>query len=217
MRNHSKFLGIIAMVAVMGLSLTGCQSTASNRVIGWSDHTFIPSKDYVVVGAVSLRDTNERTVIADLMDAAIEMGGHDIINVRMTETTTNIFGMRTGHQVMAATAVVIRFTDDTLIETDSQCQKTPHSRPIMPYDTLLCTILSQNRGFFKRYIMLYDAILCSIKPHGARNLSKFCHAFVQKMPCHDPIAPNNTLGQQILHLLARKARINMESTAGYSV
>jgi len=120
MRNHSKFLGIIAMVAVMGLSLTGCQSTASNRVIGWSDHTFIPSKDYVVVGAVSLRDTNERTVIADLMDAAIEMGGHDIINVRMTETTTNIFGMRTGHQVMAATAVVIRFTDDTLIETDSQ-------------------------------------------------------------------------------------------------
>jgi len=87
----------------------------------------------------------------------------------------------------------------------------------MPYDALLCSILSQNKGFFKRYIRLYDAILCSTKLHDAGNLSKFCHAFVQKIPCHDPIAPNNNLGQQILHLLARKVGIYMESTAGYSI
>jgi len=114
MKNKLKFLGIIAVVAMMGLSMTSCMTTDNSRERSWADQTMIPNKDFVVLGAVVLRDTNERTVIADLMDAAIEMGGHDIINVRLTHTTTTFLGLRMSHDLESATAVVIAYTEETL-------------------------------------------------------------------------------------------------------
>jgi len=119
MKNGFKFLGIIAAVAVIGLSTTGCASTSVGRERAWSHQTNIPYKNYVVIGAVVVRNTSEQTVIADLMDAAIEMGGHDIINVRTTSTTTRMFGLRMSHTINSATAVVIRYTEETLMETEN--------------------------------------------------------------------------------------------------
>lgn len=98
--------------------------------VPWSNHTLIPDKNYVVVGAVVVRNVNPQTVYADLIERAIEMGGHDIINVRMgrevayipappiviEDRTVRVAGTIEVISV-TATAVVIRFTDET-IEVD---------------------------------------------------------------------------------------------------
>ena len=75
----------------------------------WSAHTLIPSKNYTVVGAVVVRNTDSTTVLADLMERAIAMGGHDIKNVTITHTITD-----DGARVSSAIAVVIRYTNETL-------------------------------------------------------------------------------------------------------
>jgi len=115
MKKRTVFLGIGAAVALIGLSMTGCATPAPRpraRVdteifrAPWSAYTIIPSRNYVVVGAVALRNASSTTFLADLMERAIEMGGHDLINVRLAVTTT-------GH-VTGATAVVIRYTDETV-------------------------------------------------------------------------------------------------------
>ena len=114
MKNMTRIFAIAAAAAV-GLSTAGCATrTEMGRELGWAYHTAIPSKDYVVIGAVLVRDVTERSVIAALMQAAIDMGGHDIINVRITQTRTRPIG---GSQIDSASAVVIRFTDETLVTT----------------------------------------------------------------------------------------------------
>lgn len=113
MKKGLKVIGII-VVAVIGFSLTGCMTAAgvpSTRLPAISEYTFIPSKDYVVVGAVVLRNTSHETLIADLMDQAIAMGGHDVINIRVG--WRDVMGHR---EISNATAVVIRFTEETLVE-----------------------------------------------------------------------------------------------------
>jgi len=75
----------------------------------WSAHTIIPSKNYTVVGAVVVRDTDSTTVLADLMERAIAMGGHDVKNVIVTHSITD-----DGARVSSAIAVVIRYTNETL-------------------------------------------------------------------------------------------------------
>ena len=110
--NRLKALGIT--VAVVGFFMTGCGSMdpMASRFPSVSDYTFIPSKDFVVVGAVVLRDVDPQTLVADLMDAAIAIGGHDIINIRVDWRW-----YRYGHTAInTATAVVIRYTEETLME-----------------------------------------------------------------------------------------------------
>ena len=75
----------------------------------WSAHTIIPSKSYTVVGAVVVRTTDGRTVLGDLMERAIALGGHDIKNVIITQTITD-----EGAPVTSAIAVAIRYTNETL-------------------------------------------------------------------------------------------------------
>ena len=114
MEKRLKFFGIIAALAIIGFSTTGCASTSAFRERSLSDQMISPSKDFVVIGAVVVRNTTERTVIADLKEAAIAMGGHDIINVRVTETNASFLGIRLTHTIDSATAVVIMYTDETL-------------------------------------------------------------------------------------------------------
>jgi len=113
MKNRFKLFGIIAVLAVTGFSATGCATPTGTqtRFPAVSDYTFIPSKDYVVVGTVVLRGASQETLIADLMDMAIAMGGHDVINIRLD--WREVVGRR---EINTATAVVIRFTDETLAD-----------------------------------------------------------------------------------------------------
>ena len=113
MKKGLKFIWIAA-VAVVGFSLTGCVTAAGvppTTFPAISEYTFIASKDYVVVGAVVVRNTSHETLIADLMDQAIAMGGHDVINIRVG--WRDVMG---GREISTATAVVIRFTEETLVE-----------------------------------------------------------------------------------------------------
>jgi len=114
MKKGLKAIGIIA-VAVVGFSLTGCVTMPGlppTRFPVVSDFTFIPSKDYVVVGTVVMRNVTQETLMADLMDLAIAMGGHDVINIRVDWRT----GMGGRLEANAVTAVVIRFTDETVVD-----------------------------------------------------------------------------------------------------
>jgi len=121
MKNAFKRFGITAAVAVIGFFLVGCAGVqmfpaqalppeldlrfGSGRV-GWSAHPSVHASEYVVIGAIVLRNVNQSTLVADLMTQAIAMGGHDIINVRI-DTVTDRRGMVT---VSSASAVVIRYT-----------------------------------------------------------------------------------------------------------
>jgi hypothetical protein len=98
----------------------------------WSgQNRLFPSKDFVVVGAIVLRDTNSATVLADMMDQAVAMGGHDLMSVRLGIITEEMQGgeipqdeeedefasrSRTvfRREVNVATAIVIRYTDENL-------------------------------------------------------------------------------------------------------
>jgi len=105
---------IIALVGILVFSMLAMGKATSpapvERVdvtrVHWAEHTIIPNKDYEVVGTIVIRNVNERTLLADLMDQAVVLGGHDIKNVRLTVLT--IDGERS---VTAATAVAIRYTE----------------------------------------------------------------------------------------------------------
>jgi len=117
MKNNLKIFGIIVLTAVIGLFITGCLSTTDplpTRYPALAEQTIIPNKDYVVVGTIVLRNVRHQTLIADLMDMAIAMGGHDIINVRFDWRQ-----IADSHHVNTATAVVIQYTEETLMETAS--------------------------------------------------------------------------------------------------
>jgi hypothetical protein len=118
MKTPAKLAGIAALAAAIAISATGCATPIARPAeeallpsmvfrVPWSAYTVIPSKNYEVVGAVALRNVNGATLLADLMRPAIQMGGHDIINVRIAMTAEG--------EVTAATATVIRYTDETLV------------------------------------------------------------------------------------------------------
>jgi len=120
------FLGVFI---VLGLGCTTAPTPPLRPFIGadpellsdltlvpWSNYTSIPDKDFVVVGAIVVRDVKPQTVYADLIERAIEIGGHDIINVRVGRRVVLIPGYAPEY-IVTATAVVIRFTDET-IEVD---------------------------------------------------------------------------------------------------
>ena len=82
-------------------------------VPSWSPYTLIPSLNYEVIGAVVVRNTTTETFLADLMERAIAMGGHFIKNVRLSVVTKGEGEDKT-RSVNAATATVIRYTDENL-------------------------------------------------------------------------------------------------------
>jgi len=85
-------------------------------VPSWSPYTLIPSMNYEVVGAVVVRYTTTETFLADLMERAIAMGGHFIKNVRLSVVTEGE-GRNAVRSVNAATATVIRYTNENLRQT----------------------------------------------------------------------------------------------------
>ena len=144
MKKKKRIFGIPLLLLVFGLFLTGCgtvqpapqpfqpfaeitetvdvQAAGIERITAWAHLTEIPYKDFVVVGAISLRNVNEATLLADLMDRAIEMGGHDIINVRVGRVMETVIietdertERQTQRRISNATAVVIQYTDVTWV------------------------------------------------------------------------------------------------------
>jgi len=66
------------------------------------------------VGVVILRAVNPATLSTDLMEKAVEMGAHDIINVRVDDERMVDENGRMRKRVVAATALAIKYTDETL-------------------------------------------------------------------------------------------------------
>jgi len=114
-------VAVVGFIA-LGLLALGSATPPSDPVafeparVDWSLHPHIPIKNYVVVGAVVLRNTTTVTVLVDLMEQAIAMGGHDIMNVRVNRVVCE----DAGTAIVSATAVVIRFTDENLIGADGR-------------------------------------------------------------------------------------------------
>jgi len=94
-------------ILVLGLIFSSC-ATESVAKTDWAEYTVIPSKNYTVVGAIVVRATGFKTLNADLMEKAISMGAHDIINVRVD--------LENGQKILAASAVAIKYTDQTLTD-----------------------------------------------------------------------------------------------------
>ena len=106
-------MGKTAMPTVEPVPVGWQQEIVEIVPVPWAAYSVIPSKDYIVVGTVVLRNVNSDTLLADLMDAAAAMGGHDIKNVLLSVTTV---GDET--TINVATAVVISYTAETLWELD---------------------------------------------------------------------------------------------------
>ncbi|MDR2029147.1 MAG: YbjQ family protein [Treponema sp.] len=103
-------LGMLAVLLTFGMTLSGCTTTSGTERAPWADQSVHTSKEYVVVGAVIIRTTNTKTLNADLMEKAVELGAHDIINVRIDVESDG----QNGQKILAATAVAIKYTDETL-------------------------------------------------------------------------------------------------------
>ena len=102
------------ILIVSGVLLTGCKSAQANAMISrilWSEYPPVPGKDYTVVGVVTVRDANPNTLSTDLMERAAAIGAHDIINVRVDVERE---GRARGSVVVAASAVAIKYTEETL-------------------------------------------------------------------------------------------------------
>jgi hypothetical protein len=111
-RSNVFLLGMPALLTFV-VALSGCattSTTAGAQEVSWSDYTVHTSKDYTVVGTVVIRTDDPKTLNADLMEKAIELGAHDIINVRVDVEKDN----QGKNKILAATAVAIKYTAETI-------------------------------------------------------------------------------------------------------
>jgi hypothetical protein len=116
-KNKVFWVGASAFLVMSGLFLSGCATPGEPQKAAWSDHSVHSSKDYTVVGTIVIRTTDPKTVNADLMEKAVEMGGHDVINVRYDVENSGGSGQR---KIVAVTAVAIKYTNDTLKSTRTE-------------------------------------------------------------------------------------------------
>jgi len=111
-------IGMLVTVLVFGQVLIGCTSAPvryrNNERVSWSEYPPVPAKNYTIVGVVILREVDPATLSTDLMEKAVEMGAHDIINVRVDDERMVDEKGRMRKRVVAATALAIKYTDETL-------------------------------------------------------------------------------------------------------
>ena len=126
MKNLTIAAGILL---ALGLSLSSCGSTTGSVAkTGWAEYTVVPSKNYTVVQAIVLRGIGFKTLNADLMDKAISIGAHDVINIRVDyEMTPN------GPRILAASALAIKYNDQTLTDKTA----TPAAGGAMSGETII--------------------------------------------------------------------------------
>jgi len=141
MKNSFKFFGIIAVVTVIGFFSTGCATPAPvpeatwagplYRAV-WSHHPEFPALYYVVVGAILVRDQRRETLLETLMNQAIQMGGHDIKNVRLSRRYVRGGPGAQRGEWLTATAVVIQFTSEPVrvATTDSETHAIITTEPV---------------------------------------------------------------------------------------
>ena len=101
-------LAVIAIAMIGGFSMTGCASNEGVNRGGWSKYSSVPSRNFVVVGTVEVRNVRRTALLEELMTRAFEMGAHDIINVRIG-MARGPFGGR----IRLATAVAIQYVHET--------------------------------------------------------------------------------------------------------
>ena len=109
-----KFLGIIVVIAVAVLPMTGCGTDPRINRGGWSEYTSPPpSSNFVVVGTVVIMNGKRATLLADLMEQAIELGAHDITYIRVGEAS-GLFRTR----IRTTTALAIRYVEEHATDRD---------------------------------------------------------------------------------------------------
>ena len=122
MLNRNISIGIQLTLLVFGSVLIGCasspneRSSRSNERVSWSEYIPVPAKDYTVVEVVILREVDPATLSTNLMEKAVEMGAHDIINVRVDDERRLDENGRMRRRVVAASALAIKYTDRTLTD-----------------------------------------------------------------------------------------------------
>lgn len=131
MKNFWKFLGVIAFIVIMGLSMAGCTSTRSYKepVVGVAYNIAIPAKDFQIIGIVRVetrvdaRNNGELITYDALLKAAEAAGGNGIVNImidRKEQISTTTLGSSVisvdGLTEWYGSALAIRYTDDNLPE-----------------------------------------------------------------------------------------------------
>jgi len=119
MKNHFKFLGIIAVIAVIGLSQAGCHSTITVADTGSVQNITIPAMDFEVLGvvrhqAVVRNDNGERITYDALLRAAEARGGHALANLMIDvrrEYNSFLFWRWNITETWYGSALAIRFTE----------------------------------------------------------------------------------------------------------
>jgi len=107
-------MAALALVLVLGVFLTGCSTMPdrSARKVAWADYTPAPKEyDYTVVGVIMIKYadilTDTITVNADLIEQAIAMGAHDVINVRVDLD----YKKKNDPKILAVTALAIKYNN----------------------------------------------------------------------------------------------------------
>jgi len=111
-------MAALMLMVICGLFLTGCSTMPhrSTRKVVWADYTETSKEfEYTIVGVVIIKyedtdtlNTGLTTLNADLMEKAVEMGAHDIINVRVD---LDYKQKKKNPRILAATAVAIKYNN----------------------------------------------------------------------------------------------------------
>jgi len=120
---------VIAFVAVIGFSMTGCTTTTSSRkepIYGVTYNIAIPAKNIQIVGIVRVEkkvDTygNGELITYDaLLKEAEAVGGNGIVNImidrleKITSTTTTDITSTVTNMTWYGSALAIKFTNENL-------------------------------------------------------------------------------------------------------
>ena len=122
MVNRKILIGLQLTLMLFVSMLIGCTTqpterpSRNNERVSWSEYIPVPAKDYTVVGVVILRDVDPATLSTNLMEKAVEMGAHDIINVRVDDERRVDENGRMRRRIVAASALAIKYTDNTLTD-----------------------------------------------------------------------------------------------------
>ena len=106
-------LGCFALSIV--LIFGACNTTTIPKKILAYEHPILEAKDYIIIAPIILKAEISKKkfpqltfINGRLMEAAIKMGGHDVINIRYDYTSDG--------RIIAVTAIVIKYINNVDIE-----------------------------------------------------------------------------------------------------
>lgn len=166
---------LFASLAVLAVMFTSC--TTMNYEYQESGSTLsvtqLAVKDYDIVGPCKVEVTltekqdlfnvkkdGSEVVYPLLLDKAIELGGQDVINVRVSkkeESTTTLYGIfgKEATYTYTATALVIKYNNknlQTVATYDKDGKLTNVTGPVIESSKGISSAVGSNGGFFKKII-----------------------------------------------------------------